>query len=90
VVWYPRRPVNQDERSQALLEFVRRNFTTESTPEITLDTPLLGDEIVDSMGITLLAAFVEERFDVAFDGTELRKGRMETVRNLVAWLDRHS
>jgi acyl carrier protein len=82
--------VSQDERAQALLEFIRRNFTTESTPEITLDTALLGENIVDSMGVTLLAAFIEERFDVGFDGTELRRDRMETVRDLVGWLNRHS
>jgi acyl carrier protein len=82
--------VTEDARTQALLEFIDRNFATESTPQVTVDTPLLSAGIVDSMGITLLAAFVEERFDIAFDGTELRKGRMETVRDLVTWLDRQS
>ena len=82
--------MTEDARTQALLEFIDRNFATESTPHITLDTPLLSEWLVDSMGITLLAAFVEERFDIAFDGTELRKGRMETVRDLVAWLVRKS
>jgi acyl carrier protein len=79
-----------DDRAQDVLDFIRRNFATDTTPVITLDTPLLTEQIIDSMGITLLAAFVEERFDVAFDGTELRKGRLETVRGLIAWLARRS
>lgn len=79
-----------DAREQALLDFVRCNFQTETAPEIDLDTPLLGAQIVDSMGITLLAAYIEEYFDVPFDGTELRRGRLETVRGIAAWLARHS
>jgi acyl carrier protein len=79
-----------DARAQALLDFVRRNFGATTAAEITVDTPLLAEQVVDSMGITLLAAFIEEHFDVAFDGTELRKGRLETIGGLVAWLDRRS
>ena len=80
-----------DERRAALLlDFVRRNFATETSAAITLDTPLLSERIIDSMGITLLAAFIEEQFHVAFDGTELRKGRLETIRAIVAALDRAS
>jgi acyl carrier protein len=79
-----------DARAQALLDFVRRNFTAGAAAEITLDTPLLSERLIDSMGIALLAAFIEEQFDVAFDGTELRKGRLETIRDIVAMIDRNS
>jgi acyl carrier protein len=77
-----------DARSAMLLEFVRRNFATSNGAPIDLDTPLLSEQIVDSMGITLLSAFVEEQFGVPFDGTELRKGRLETVRAVAALVDR--
>lgn len=77
-----------DGPTQALLDFVRLNFQTEATGTIDLDTPLVTRQIVDSMGVTLLAAFIEEHFDVPFDGTELRKGRLETVRGIAAWLAR--
>lgn len=77
-----------DPRAEQLLEFVRRYLTAEGADEITVDTPLLTERLLDSMGITLLAAFVEEQFGVPFDGTELRAGGMETVRALVSALDR--
>jgi acyl carrier protein len=77
-----------DVRSAMLLDFVRRNFSTSNGAPIQLDTPLLSEQIVDSMGITLLSAFVEEQFRVPFDGTELRKGRLETVRAVAALVDR--
>lgn len=77
-----------DPRCATLLDFVRQYLAGERAAEVTADTPLLSERILDSMGITLLATFVEERFGVPFDGTELRAGRMETVRALVAQLDR--
>jgi acyl carrier protein len=77
-------------RAQELLEFVQRNFANERTGAITVDTALLTEQIIDSMGITLLAAFVEERFGVTFDGPELRKGRLETVSAIAALLDKRA
>jgi acyl carrier protein len=79
-----------DARAAALLEFVRRNFAAERPQEVTLDTPLLSEQLVDSVGLTLLAAFVEESFDLPFDGTELRAGRLESIRDIVALLDRRA
>jgi acyl carrier protein len=78
--------VINDDAENVLLEFVQQNFVTERTAAIDRDTPLLTAQIVDSMGITLLAAFIEERFGVACDGTEIRRGRLETVRGLAAWI----
>lgn len=75
-----------DPRASLLLDFVRRNLVVEGAEAVTVDTPLLSDRLIDSMGITMLAAFIEEEFHVAFDGNELRKGRLETIRDLVARL----
>lgn len=79
-----------ESRAQILLSFVQRNFGTRSSTPITLDTPLLGEKVIDSMGLTLLAAFIEEEFGVIFDGTELRRDRLESVRALTVYLDRRS
>jgi acyl carrier protein len=75
-------------RLDVLLDFVRRNFAAEDGTEITPDTPLLSTQILDSMGITVLAAFIEETFAVPFDGSELRTGRLESVRHIAQLLDR--
>ncbi len=75
-----------DPRATLLLDFVRRYFAAGHEADVTVDTPLLSQGLVDSMGLTLLAAFVEEQFGVPFDGTELRAGRCETIRDLLALL----
>lgn len=73
-----------DPRASLLLDFVQRYFAAGQDVSVTLDTPLLSQGLVDSMGLTLLAAFVEEQFGVPFDGTELRVGRRETIRDVLA------
>ena len=73
-----------DPRAPLLLDFVRRYFAVGREAPVTLDTPLLSEGLLDSMGLTLLASFVEEQFGVPFDGTELRAGRHESIRDLLA------
>jgi hypothetical protein len=73
----------QDPRATLLLDFVRRYFAAAQPASVTVDTPLLSEGLVDSLGLTLLAAFVEEQFGTPFDGTELRVGRRETIRDLL-------
>ncbi|MDX2169665.1 MAG: acyl carrier protein [Deltaproteobacteria bacterium] len=75
-----------DARAAALLDFVQRNFAADDRPPPTLDSPLLSEQWIDSMGLTLLATFIEEEFDVPFDGSELRAGRLESVRDIVVLL----
>ena len=75
-----------DPRAPLLLDFVRRYCAAGLDAPVTLDTPLLSEGLIDSMGLTLLAAFVEEQFGVPFDGTELRVGRHETIRDLLGLL----
>jgi acyl carrier protein len=72
-----------DPRAPLLLDFVRHYFAAGRDAPVTLDTPLLSEGLLDSMGITLLASFVEEQFGVPFDGTELRIGRRESIRDLL-------
>jgi len=48
-----------DERARALVDFVRTNMLAGADGAITPDTRLVSDGILDSMGIVLLAGFIE-------------------------------
>jgi acyl carrier protein len=56
--------------------------------EVAADTPLLKSGLIDSMGYVLLAAFVEERFGVQITDADLRSGELDTIGDLLAFLDR--
>ena len=77
-----------DDRHRVLLDFVRTKLLSDERSDLTADTRLISDRVVDSMGLVLLAAFVEERFGVRVDDADLRAGGVETVAEMVALIDR--
>ena len=88
VAWYRGDPDGRRRARRGAARVRAEELRGPGGAEIGLDTPLLAERIVDSMGVTLLAAFIEEEYGVPFDGTELRQGRLETVRALARLLDR--
>ncbi len=52
-----------------------------------LDTSLVDNGSLDSMGATLLAAFIEEQFGVKVGDADISAGRLGTVRQALALID---
>lgn len=77
-----------DARTAALLDFVRSKLLVDASRPVTADTPLISERLVDSMGLVLLAAFVEDQFGVRVDDADLRAGEVETVAGLLQLVDR--
>ena len=71
-----------------LLDFVRTKLLSDERLALTADTRLVSERVVDSMGLVMLAAFIEERFGVRVDDADLRAGGVETVADMVALIDR--
>jgi len=71
-----------EDRAAQIIDFIRRSLVPDGDATVTLDTLLLTEGVIDSMGAVMLAAFVEERFGVRFDDTELRAGECETVADI--------
>lgn len=77
-----------DARADVLIDFVRTKLLVDEGRTITADTRLVTDRIVDSMGLVLLAAFVEETFGVRIDDADLRADESETIADILALVDR--
>ena len=77
-----------EDRAAILLEFVSSNLLADERHVLTADTPLVSERVVDSMGVVMLAAFVEERFGARIDDGDLRAGELETVNDILALIDR--
>ena len=77
-----------DDRPRILERYIRRKLLADKTLPLTADTPLVSEGIVDSMGLVLLAAFVEEQFGVRIDDADIRAGEIETIRDILALVDR--
>jgi acyl carrier protein len=71
-----------------LLDFIRKKLLVDDGRALTPETPLVSGKHVDSMGLVLLAAFVEEQFGVRVDDADLRTGELDTVADFLALVDR--
>jgi acyl carrier protein len=77
-----------DDRAREIVQFVRANLLAGADAPITPETRLLSDGAVDSMGLVLLAGFIEERFGVRIDDADLRAGELETIADILGLIDR--
>jgi len=71
-----------------IADFVRTSLLQHPSSDVAVDTPLLKAGLIDSMGYVLLAAFVEERFGVQITDADLRSDELDTIGDLLAFLDR--
>jgi acyl carrier protein len=77
-----------DARAEILLQFMRTKLVADAASMPTETTRLVTERVVDSMGLVLLAAFVEERFGIRIDDADFRAGEMETIADVIALIDR--
>ncbi len=72
----------------ALFErFVRDELLVDGSATVGPRTRLLSEGLVDSLGAVRLAAFIEEKFGVRFEDSELRAGELETIDDILHAID---
>lgn len=76
-----------DPRVQVLADYVA-TLQVDRGRSFDAATPLLSARILDSMGMVMLAAFVEERFGVRVDDADFRAGGLERLTDVLALVDR--
>jgi acyl carrier protein len=77
-----------DDRHAVLEEYIRTKLVARPHPSLTADTPLHPNGLVDSMGMVLLAAFVEKQFGVPVSDGDLRAGSLSTIARILTFVDR--
>lgn len=76
-----------DPRTAELERYVRTNLVIDEGAPLSSTTPLVGGGLVDSMGIVMLAAFIEDRFGVRISEDEIMGGS-DSIDAIVALIDR--
>ncbi len=69
-----------DDIAAKIMEFVLQELLPGEDPShLDEDTPLLSTGVLDSVGIVMLIAFLEQRFGVVVHAREIRPDRFETI-----------
>jgi acyl carrier protein len=75
--------------SDILVTFIKENFITgRNQKEIAPDQSLIDSGIIDSTGILELVMFLEEKYSITIEDEELIPENLDSVKNLVAFLER--
>lgn len=65
--------------------FVVQQFLGGNATRLRPDGSLLGD-VIDSMGVIALVAYLQEHFNITVEDDEVVPGNLDTIQNLVAYV----
>lgn len=68
-------------------EYIKDEFVHDEDIEITDDLNLLEEEIIDSLGIFTLVAFIEQKFGVAVEAEEVKLDNFETIQAITKLIE---
>ena len=68
--------------------FIQENFLFGNDDALKDDTSFLNEGIVDSTGILELVSFLEEEFSITVEDEDLLPENLDSINNVVAYLER--
>lgn len=71
----------------AIRDFVMEEFVPDDDIDVDETTNLLEEEVVDSLGIFTLVAFIESKFNVSVDAAEVNLQNFETLTSITKLVD---
>ena len=73
--------------AETILEFIREEADLDDE-EVTADTSLFRDQLLDSMNLTALIAFLEETFSIRVKPMDIVFENLDTVHHMLAYVAR--
>ena len=68
--------------------FIMENFLFGNDQGLNDDTSFLDEGIIDSTGILELVSFLEEEFGISVEDDEILPENLDSIKNVVAYLER--
>ncbi len=75
-------------QKETIREFIVTNFYVPDETALGDDTSLLDQGIVDSTGVLEVTAFLEQRFGIKIEDSEIVPENLDTIGSIVAFLAR--
>jgi acyl carrier protein len=83
----PMQSIQTTEIEREIRNFVVEHFLSGHAEKLRDDGSLLGD-VIDSMGVLDLVAFLQDRFKITVEDEEVVPGNLDTIKNLAAYVAR--
>ncbi len=76
------------ERAERILSFIHEELLVDEDVEITEETSLFQDRVLNSVSLVTLIEFLEKTFDIKIKTSEVIIENLDSVKNMMAFLDR--
>lgn len=83
----PTQSIQTTEIEREIRSFVVEHFLSGHAEKLRDDGSLLGD-VIDSMGVLDLVAYLQDRFKITVDDEEVMPSNLDTIHNLAAYVAR--
>jgi acyl carrier protein len=83
----PIQSIQTTEIEREIRNFVVDHFLSGHTEKLRDDGSLLGD-VIDSMGVLDLVAYLQDRFKITVEDEEVMPSNLDTINNLAAYVAR--
>jgi len=80
--------INQQDIQNTVREFIQKNFIFDPLIVFDDNESLLGSGIIDSTGILELIGYLEEKYHLTFEDSELIGDNFETVLKITVFLQK--
>ena len=74
-------------RAELIIDFITSNLTSTKKLEITVDTDLMGEGVIDSTALMEMILWLEESFKISIDVDDLVPENFGSVRNMVEFIE---
>jgi len=76
------------DRGKTILAFILDELVEDLDVEITQDTSLFQDRVLDSLNLVALINFLERAFNIKISPSEVNIENLDSVSNMLSFLDR--
>jgi len=80
-------PVNSTEIDREIRRFIADTFLFGRTEDLRDDGSLMGN-VIDSTGAIELVTFLQDRFAITVEDTEVTPENFDSLKNIVAYVER--
>jgi len=80
--------VDQQNIKNIVRDFVQKNFIFDTSTVVTDDESLLGTGVIDSTGVLELIGYLEDKFQLTFEDSELVSENFDSILKITAFLQK--
>jgi len=80
--------MNREEIVGQILVYVKRLVKNDVQFDVTPETRILSEQVVDSLGIINLVTFIESKFNIKMEQSDLTLDNLDSVENIADYVVR--